>query len=237
MSEDNPILPDCCETDSDPAAKASAQKVGAMRRPHNTGMWATIGAVASAIFSSVCCWLPLLLIVFGTSAAGVAGFFGAYRSIFLGASALCLTGGFYFVYFRKEKCGPGQACAVPRRKLPRRLNKIMLWGSTVVVLAFTLFPNYVGILLGSGDPVTVTAPSTLSESLVFNIAGMTCEACSVALQGYLGDVPGVTLAEVSFEEKTARVFFTQDQEAPSISALLDTIRRAGYVGTLVRNSP
>ncbi len=214
-----------------------ARKVSALRRPHNTGMWATIGAVTSAIFSSVCCWLPLLLIVFGTSAAGVAGFLGAYRSVFLGASALFLTGGFYFVYFRKEKCAPGQACAMPSRKIPRRLNKVMLWGSTVVVLAFTLFPNYVGILLGSEDPVTVTASSTLGESLVFSIEGMTCEACSVALQGYLGDVPGVALAEVSFEAKTARIFFAQDQEEPSISALLDTIRRAGYVGTLVDNNP
>lgn len=41
---------------------------------------ATLGAVFTAIMGSACCWLPLLLIAFGFSAAGVGAFFEQYRA-------------------------------------------------------------------------------------------------------------------------------------------------------------
>jgi hypothetical protein len=100
-------------------------------RSHNAGLWATTGAVVSAILSSACCWLPLLLIAFGASAAGVAGLLEAYRPHLLGATGLLLASGFYLVYFRKAKCGPGEACAVPNPRL-RRFNKITLWVATAL---------------------------------------------------------------------------------------------------------
>ncbi len=204
-------------------------------RSRNTGLWATTGAVVSAILSSACCWLPLLLIAFGASAAGVAGFFEAYRPYLLGATGLLLTSGFYLVYFRKETCGPDEACAAPNPRL-QRFNAIMLWVATAVVLAFTLFPSYVGYLLGGGTPPTSVAEPTSGNSRLFQIEGMTCEACAVTLREQLGKVPGVARAEVSFETKTARVFFAEGQEPPSEEALLAAIQEAGYSGTPVANS-
>ncbi|MBI4602971.1 MAG: cation transporter [Planctomycetes bacterium] len=221
----------CCAVGSAEAPAARA------RRPRNTGLWATTGAVVSAILSSACCWLPLLLIAFGASAAGVAGFFEAYRPLLLGATGLLLAGGFYLVYFRKEKCEPGEACAVPNPRL-QRFNKIMLWVATAVVLAFALFPDYVGYLLGNGDPHAppLTAAPATGESRVFRIDGMTCAACAVTLREQLGSVPGVARAEVSFERKTARVFFAAGEEAPSAASLLGTIQQGGYSGTPVASS-
>jgi copper chaperone CopZ len=142
--------------------------------------------------------------------------------------------GFYLVYFRKEACGPGGACTVPNPRL-RRFNKIMLWVATTVVLAFALFPNYVGYLLGNGDLHALTGP-VAGESRAFAIEGMTCEACAVTLREHLGKVPGVARAELSFEAKTARVFFATGQDAPTDEALLGAIQRAGYTGTPVATS-
>jgi copper chaperone CopZ len=216
----------CCAVGAAGVAETKA------RRPRNAGLWATSGAVVSAILSSACCWLPLLLIAFGASAAGVAGFFEAYRPVLLGATGVLLAGGFYLVYFRKEKCGPGEACAVPNPRL-QRFNKIMLWAATAVVLAFSLFPRYVGYLLGNGDPHALAATPASGESRVFRIEGMTCEACTVTLREQLVKVPGVARAEVSFEAKTARVFFAAEDSAPSNEAVLAAIRQAGYSGTPV----
>lgn len=199
-------------------------------RSRNTGLWATTGAVVSAILSSACCWLPLLLIAFGASAAGVAGFFEAYRPHLLGATGLLLASGFYLVYFRNEKCGPGEACAVPNPRL-RSFNKIMLWVATVVVLTFTLFPNYVGYLLGNGDSHALATAPDSGEGRVFLIEGMTCEACAVTLREHMGKVPGVARAEVSFEAKTAMVLFAEGRDVPTEAALLKAIHRAGYSGT------
>ncbi|GIW94847.1 MAG: hypothetical protein KatS3mg110_2888 [Pirellulaceae bacterium] len=60
--------------------------------------WVTLGAVLTAIMGSACCWLPLLLIAFGFSAAGVAGFFEHYRPYFLATSFVLLGGAWYFTY-------------------------------------------------------------------------------------------------------------------------------------------
>ncbi len=199
-----------------------------------TGLLATTGAVVSAILSSACCWLPLLLVAFGASAAGVAGFFEAYRPYLLGATGLLLASGFYVVYFRMEKCRPGEACAVPNPRL-QRVNKIMLWTATAVVVAFALFPNYVGHFLGSSNQQALSAEMVSGESRVFRIDGMTCEASAVTLREHMGRVPGVVRVEVSFETKTARVFFAAEQTS-SEAALLAAIHEAGYSGAPIASA-
>ncbi len=59
---------------------------------------ATLGAVFTAIMGSACCWLPLLLIAFGFSAAGVGSFFEQYRPCFLTATFALLGVAWYFTY-------------------------------------------------------------------------------------------------------------------------------------------
>ena len=68
------------------------------------GMLAATGAVVTAILSSACCWLPLLLLAFGASAVGVSSWFEKYRLIFLGITALMLASGYYLVYFKAPTC-------------------------------------------------------------------------------------------------------------------------------------
>ena len=67
----------CCAATGAAPGPAAAQ--AAPPRAARAGAWASAGAVVSAVFSSACCWLPLLLVAFGASAAGVAGFFEAQR--------------------------------------------------------------------------------------------------------------------------------------------------------------
>jgi copper chaperone CopZ len=59
---------------------------------------ATLGAVFTAIMGTACCWLPLLLIAFGFSAAGIGSFFEQYRPYFLAATFALLTIAWYFTY-------------------------------------------------------------------------------------------------------------------------------------------
>lgn len=118
----------------------------------------------------------------------------------------------------------------------RRLNKIMLWVATTVVLAFALFPNYVGYLLGCGDSHAAAVATGEQANREFRIGGMTCEACAATLREQLSRVPGVARAEVSFDAKTARVFFVTPDGAPAGETVLATIQQAGYSGTPVANT-
>ncbi|MCI0460162.1 MAG: copper ion binding protein, partial [Gemmataceae bacterium] len=68
-------------------------------QPREKGAFvATLGAVFTAIMGSACCWLPLLLIAFGFSAAGVGSFFEQYRPYFLTATFTLLAVAWYFTY-------------------------------------------------------------------------------------------------------------------------------------------
>ncbi len=137
-------------------------------------------------------WLPLLLLAFGASAAGVAGFFEHYRPWLLGAAAALLGLGFYFVYFREAKCAPGSACAVPSPGV-RRANRILLWTAAVFTTIFALFPNYAGQLLYR-ERGPAPAPAADAVALRFQIEGMTCEACAAGLEPRLRALPGVRAA-------------------------------------------
>lgn len=199
--------------------------------PRNIGLWAGAGALLSAILSSACCWLPLLLIAFGASAAGVAGFFEAYRPYLLGSTAILLAIGFYLVYVREARCVPGSACATPNPKL-RRFNKAMLWCATAFTLAFAFFPNYVAAFLPKTDelPPETAAAATGGEAL-YRIEGMTCEGCASVLHADLSALPGVAGVEVSYDRKTAHLFFTDPDSRPSGEEIEAVIEEDGYKGT------
>ncbi len=129
---------DCC-------APASCDEPGASaKRP--TGRLATVGAVVTAALSSACCWLPLLLLTFGVSTAGLSAFFERYRPLFLSLSAILLATGFFLVYGRRSTCSDTQACSTRDAKSNRR-SKILLWVATAFVLALALFPRYVDLLM------------------------------------------------------------------------------------------
>jgi copper chaperone CopZ len=188
--------------------------------------WASGGSVLAAAIASACCWLPLLLIVAGASAVGVSALFEQVRPWFLAASAVLLVVGFYLNYFRREKCEDGEACATPNRKL-QRTSRVMLWIATVGVLAFALFPNYVGALIGrqAGDD------DALSTQVTLTVEGMTCGGCAVTVEQALLKVPGVVSANVSYEESRAVV--TLDSAAPaSTNNLIAAVSWTGYTATL-----
>lgn len=211
VTDDEPA--DCCAVPERETSKES-----------RAGLWASGGAVVAAVLSSACCWLPLLLIAFGASAAGVSGFFEEYRVHFLVVTALLLGTGFYLIYFRKEQCGPDGSCAVPNPRL-MRVNRVMLWVATVFVLAFVLFPNYVGSLMGSDTPSEQAPASTSAVEVTLDIGGMTCEGCATVLRTALLEVPGVSSANISYEKKQAIVV-----AEPTVTdrAIRQAVEGAGY---------
>jgi mercuric ion transport protein len=104
----------------------------------------SIGSVISGLLASLCCIGPLVFVVLGLSGAAFFAKLEQYRLLF-GTVALGFLALGFFSTYGKEKCAPDLSCGVnPGR---RRLNKIILWVATLLVIGFLLSPYILGILL------------------------------------------------------------------------------------------
>jgi len=92
------------------------------------GRWFSAGSVLSAFAMGICCIGPLVFAALGLSSFAslwVLRHFAPYRHLFLLLTVVCLGLGFYTTY-RKGKT-------------VRRLDKGILWGATLLVLALLAY--------------------------------------------------------------------------------------------------
>lgn len=219
-----------------------------------------VGTVLSAIMASACCWLPLVLLAFGVSGAGIAGTLDTYRPLFIVLTFGFLAAAFYFTYRpRKVASASEDCCATPNPTSKNRaaspsedccvvtpatksrfsmmtLNKAMLWVVTVMAVAFLFFPSYMKFFMsggGAGEPAT---NNPLVRTTTFSVQGMTCEGCSVLVEKAIKKVPGVLSVKVDYERKRAVVTSEECCPAPT-EAVINAVQAAGYRATVVEPDP
>jgi copper chaperone CopZ len=220
--------PSCCPPE--PTSAGAAEPANAKKK-RNLGTWATAGSFVSAVLASACCWLPLVAVAFGASAAGVGAVFDEYRPYFLAIATVLLGAGFYFLYVRKEACEPGSACAVPNVK-SQRFSRAMFWVAVVFIGAFAFFPNYVGYLLGGTSSGNVVAVQGQRE-VHLDLEGMTCEGCAATITAALQKVDGVAGVNVDYATKRARVTLTNTSLADDPTPLIRAVEGSGYKAKLI----
>jgi mercuric ion transport protein len=107
------------------------------------------GGVLGALATMSCCIMPLVLFALGISGAWIGNLtaLAPYQPIFIAATLVFLTTGYYLVY-RKPRvaCAEGEVCACP---LPRRGVKLALWAATALVASAMAFPFVARALLGT----------------------------------------------------------------------------------------
>jgi len=113
------------------------------------------------------------------------------------------------------------------------LNKVMLWGVTVLAVAFLFFPSYVGAFLGNGDGSKVTEDMNRA---VIKLDGMTCEACAANVVNAVRKVSGVLAVEVDYAKSEAIVGSEFCCPLPK-QKILAAISEAGYEGELTKEIP
>ncbi|VAX38024.1 hypothetical protein MNBD_PLANCTO02-2688 [hydrothermal vent metagenome] len=202
-----------------------------------------VGMVLSAMMASSCCWLPLLLLAMGVSGAGIASTLEAYRPLFMVVTFSFLGAAFYFTYRpKKSVVDSAESCCATQSASEKdccassgkgrfnimSLNKVMLWGVTVMAIAFLFFPSYVGAFLG-GDEKTVT--ENMAQSVI-KIEGMTCESCSKIAEKAIQSVSKVQAVEVSFEKGEALIGTEICCPVPK-KAIQEALAKVGYTGTFI----
>ncbi len=205
---------------------------------------ATIGTVVSAMMASACCWLPLSLLAVGVSGAGIAATLEDYRPLLIVITAGFLAAAFYFTYrpkksaveaeqgYRTQEPAEGENCCTPtskRRFSMMAINKVMLWGVTVLAVAFLFFPSYVGLLFAAGDQAAVTENMNRA---VFKIEGMTCEGCAATVAQAIRQVPSVVAVDLSYEKEQAVVGVESGKPIPK-EEILAALKKTGFSGELL----
>ena len=71
-----------------------------------------------------------------------------------------------------------------------------------------------------------------NKTVMLAVPGMTCAVCPITVKKALNKVPGVTVVEVSFENKLAVVTF--DDAKTNVEALTHATTDAGYPSTVAQ---
>lgn len=98
-------------------------------------------SVLAGIGASVCCVLPLLLVLAGVGGSWLATLraFEPYRPIFVVAAVVALAFAWRGIYRKGEACEPGEVCASPQ---VQRRRKVIFWIVAAVVIGLLTFPYY-----------------------------------------------------------------------------------------------
>ncbi len=143
------------------------------------------GVIVAAIAASVCCVGPLVLLALGIGGAWVGNLTALepFRPYLMGLTFIALGYAFYKIYRKPkaEECAPGSYCANPKSD---RINKIVLWTSTVFVILLLSVPYITPVLYA--DQSKAVEESGISEAdlsvITLDVPGMSCASCPVTVQ-------------------------------------------------------
>lgn len=110
--------------------------------PAKSSVPAIVGASIAAIGASVCCVVPLVLVLLGISGAwiGTLTALDPLRPWFSAAAVLSLAVAFWMLYRPASHCGVDGSCVEPDTLRRRRR---WLWLATVLIVLLLLFPYYI----------------------------------------------------------------------------------------------
>ncbi|HEU4365960.1 MAG TPA: cation transporter [Candidatus Krumholzibacteria bacterium] len=191
----------------------------------------TASSVVAAALSSACCWLPLVLVATGLSAGGLSLAFASLRPWLIGLAVALLAFGVWSNERRPRTPVSCECAPIPRRR--RKLNRVVLAISALGVVAFTVFPRYVDAVFGErSSPVSTRAP----REITLRVDGMTCTGCETGIEAALRRLPGVALAEASYNDGTVVIGLAPDVTIGT-NDLIQAIAQAGYSAQADKPAP
>ncbi|HXG57554.1 MAG TPA: mercuric transporter MerT family protein [Thermoanaerobaculia bacterium] len=106
-------------------------------------------SIAAAVGASICCIGPIAAAFFGLTSFAALVKYEPLRPLFTVATLLFLAGAFYLAYRRQpaEACEPGSLCATHGPTRVQKVNRIVLWVVTAIVLIVLTFPTWSNWLL------------------------------------------------------------------------------------------
>lgn len=106
-------------------------------------------SVFAALGASICCIGPIAAAFLGLTSLGALVRAEKFRPLFAGVSFIFLAGAFFLTYRTRpaDACQPGSVCATHPTTVGR-INRVVLWVVTAIVLIVLTFPTWSNWVLG-----------------------------------------------------------------------------------------
>ena len=178
----------------------------------------------TAFISSLCCTLPLLAVLVGTS--GSAGGLGWIESFRPYSIALTL-GALGWAWYEKLKTRKMMDCACDIKKASFSQTKGFLGMVTAIALLLLTFPSYSNFLYGEKKQEVVQSAQQDSQKVAYvTIKGMSCESCEHHIKKEVIKLKGITAVDVSYQKGAATVKF--DSKKTSVAEIKKAVDATGY---------
>lgn len=107
-------------------------------------------SIAAAVGASICCIGPIAAAFLGLTSMSALVRYESYRPILMIITLAILAGAFYLAYRKRpvETCEPASVCAAHGVTRVQKVNRLVLWTVTPLVLAILTFPTWSVWLLG-----------------------------------------------------------------------------------------
>jgi len=181
-------------------------------------------AIGAAILSSLCCIVPVLAIIAGTSGfASTISWLEPFRS-FLVIIAILVLG---FSWFQKLRPRKEVQCECETNEKPRFIqSKTFLGIVTVFAISMLLFPNYAHVFYTKVEKEITRSDSFNIQTASIPIEGMTCTGCEAHISYEVDKLPGIIRSTVSYSNGSAVIEF--DSTETNISEIEAAIKATGY---------
>jgi len=177
--------------------------------------------VLSALFASVCCITPLLLVLLGLGSLGVGAVLGRFHWWFLAAAFVLLTVAWRRYFHERRRCATEQ-CEVASGT-PTRWTLLV---ASVVVATFAGLNVYTFAGQRQQTGARSANPSANAAEAVIPVEGMTCLTCELTIESGLKRLPGVQYADARVTDQTVSVRY--DPAQISVNDMVETINKTGY---------
>lgn len=121
--------------------------------------------IFSALFASICCIGPLVLILLGLGSLGIGAIIGKYHWWFLGAGVLMILIAWRY-YFKEKKACNSKACQMENKTK----TLVILITATLIVAFFIVLNLYTYI--GKSGNITTSYSNTNLKTVIIPVEGM-----------------------------------------------------------------
>ncbi|MDP3723871.1 MAG: mercuric transporter MerT family protein [Candidatus Omnitrophota bacterium] len=177
--------------------------------------------ILSALFASVCCVTPLLLVLLGLGSLGIGAVLGRFHWWFLGAALILLTAAWRRYFQERRRCAT--ECCEMASGTPTR------WTLLVVSLVVAAFAGLNLVTFASQRQQTAPTPGSPSDTAteaVIPVEGMTCLTCELTIESGLKRLQGIQHADARMAEQAVSVQY--DPTQISLNDVVEAINKIGY---------